>query len=251
MGGKIMDKKRKTGRRRAGKGVSPENGLAGGSGGADGVVGGHLSGDSGGGQDGPKTWAYLRVSTREQDVDKFRADILQYCMEHGWGKVEFVSEKISGRIPWRERKLARIVETLGPGDRLVVPEISRLGRSTIEILEVIREVRERGACIYAIKGGWQLDDSIQSKIICTVMAMMAEVERDLISERTREALRSRSAAGIKLGRPAGRPGRSKLDGYEEEIRALRENGATKAFIARRYNTTPQNLANWMKKHGVK
>ncbi len=193
---------------------------------------------------------YLRVSTADQDTDKFRADILQFAMDRGFGRVEFVSEKVSGKKPWRERQLGPVVEGLQPGDRLIVPELSRLGRSTLEILEIISIARAAGACIYAVKGGWELSDNIQSKIIVTVMAMMAEVERDLISERTKEALSAKSAAGIKLGRPAG-PGKSKLDPFEGEIRQLRAVGSTKTFIAGKVGTTPQNLANWMRQRGIK
>ena len=192
---------------------------------------------------------YLRVSTADQDTDKFRADILQFAMDRGFGRVEFVSEKVSGKKPWRERQLGPVVEGLQPGDRLIVPELSRLGRSTLEILEIISIARAAGACIYAVKGGWELADNIQSKIIVTVMAMMAEVERDLISERTKEALAAKSAAGIKLGRPAG-PGKSKIDPFEGEIRQLRAVGSTKTFIAGKVGTTPQSLANWMRQRGI-
>ncbi|MBU2455701.1 MAG: resolvase, partial [Proteobacteria bacterium] len=101
-----------------------------------------------------------------------------------------------------------------------------------------------------IKGNWQLDRSIQSKIIAMAFSMAAEIERDLISKRTKEALMARKAAGKPLGRPKG-PGKSKLDQYQPEIEALLANGTTQKFIANRYGTTEANLHNWMKKHGVK
>ena len=100
--------------------------------------------------------------------------------------------------------------------------------------------------VHAIKGAWWLDETIQSKII----AMAAEIERDLILARTTEALRARKAAGLPLGRPKG-PRKSKFDPYRQEIEALLANGSTQRFIAKRYNTTPANLANWMKKHGIR
>ncbi len=212
---------------------------------------------------GIKTVGYLRVSTVDQSLDKFRADVLQFAMDRGFGRVEFVSEKVSGKKPWRKRALNEVVMGLQAGDRLIVPELSRLGRSMLEVLEIIQVAREAGACIYAIKGGWELNDSIQSKIVGSVMAMMAEVERDLISERTKEALaaRRRLAAGGKtwisktgrecsrLGRPKG-PGKSKLDVRREEIVGLLKNGSTKTFVAKRYGCTVQNLANWLKKNDV-
>lgn len=196
-----------------------------------------------------RTVGYLRVSTADQDLYKFRADVLQFAQDRGFGKVEFAEEKVSGKKPWRDRQLGKVVLGLGDGDKLIVPELSRLGRSMLEILEIIQIARAAGACIYAVKGGWELADNIQSKIISSVLAMMAEVERDLISERTKEALASKKAAGIKLGRRPG-PGKSKLDEHAEEIRALLANGSTKTFVAGRYGTSVQNLSHWLRQRGL-
>jgi len=193
-----------------------------------------------------KTIGYLRVSTTDQDLDKFRADVLEFVNQRDFGRVAFVQEKVSGKKPWRERELGQVVENLAAGDRLIVPELSRLGRSTIEVLEIIQKAKAAGACIYAVKGGWQLDDSMQSKIISTVLAMLAEIERDLISERTREALAAKRAAGVKLGRRPG-PGKSKLDEHADEVQALLANGSTKKFVAERYGTTVQNLSHWLRR----
>jgi DNA invertase Pin-like site-specific DNA recombinase len=197
-----------------------------------------------------KTISYLRVSTADQNLDKFRADVLQFASERGFGRVEFITEKISGKVPWRARKIGAAVDGLGPDDQLIVPELSRLGRSTIEILEIMQEVRARGASLYAVKGSWQFDDSIQSKVFAMFFAMMAEIERDLISLRTREALAAKQAAGVKLGRPPG-PGKSKLDDHAENIKAWRETQTPKSWIAKQLGTSTQNLSNWMKKNGVK
>ncbi|MGO0306961.1 recombinase family protein [Endozoicomonas acroporae] len=135
------------------------------------------------------------------------------------------------------------------GDSLVVSELSRLGRSMLECIEILSVAMQRGIRVYSVKGDWHLDNSIQSKIMAMAFSMAAEIERDLISQRTKEALRAKKAAGIPLGRPKG-PGKSKLDPFQPEIEALLANGATKTFIAERYSTTPANLTNWMKKHGV-
>lgn len=202
-----------------------------------------------------KNIAYLRVSTVKQDTEKNKADILIMVNERGWGRVEFVEEKVSGKKSWRERKLKDVIDQLEAGDRLLVPELSRLGRSSFEIMEIIKIVRERGAALYAVKGGWEINGTMQSKIITMVMAMMAEVERDLISERTTEALRAcrrkaeESGGVFKIGRPKG-PGRSKLDAHRVEIEALLNNGSTKRFIAGRYSCTVQNLTNWMRKNKI-
>jgi DNA invertase Pin-like site-specific DNA recombinase len=109
---------------------------------------------------------------------------------------------------------------------------------------------QKGINVYAVKGSWQLDHSIQSKIVAMAFSMAAEIERDLISKRTKEALMAKKAAGIKLGRPKG-SGKSKLDKYRPEIEALLATGSSQKFLANRYGTSEVNLHHWMKKHGLK
>lgn len=197
----------------------------------------------------PKNIGYLRVSTADQNLDKNKSDILMLVHNKELGRVSFVEETISGRGPWRNRKIAAILNELEDGDNIIVSELSRLGRSMLECMEILSIALQKGVSIYAVKGDWQLDHSIQSKIVAMVFSMAAEIERDLISQRTKEALRAKKAAGVPLGRPKG-PGKSKLDLHRPEIEALLANGATKKFIADRYNTTPANLHNWLKKRGI-
>ncbi len=194
--------------------------------------------------------APLRISTADQDIEKNKADILHLANNKGLGKVYFIEEKSSGKTPWRKRKIAEIIEKLDKGDNLIVSELSRLGRSMLECMEILSIASQKGIRIYAIKGNWQLDQSIQSKIIAMAFSMAAEIERDLISKRTKEALRAKKAAGVKLGRPKG-PGKSKLDKYRPEIEALFSNGTTQRFIAQRYGTTEANLHHWIRTHGLK
>ena len=149
----------------------------------------------------------------------------------------------------KERKIKGVIDELGQGDRLIVPELSRLGRSMLEIMEMLSIAKDKGIYIYAVKGGWELNSSIQSKVVAMAFSIAAEIERDLISKRTKEALAARKAAGVKLGRPRG-PGRSKLDKHREEIIALLKNGSTKAHVARKYSTTQPNLYNWLKKNKI-
>ena len=196
-----------------------------------------------------KTVAYLRVSTLEQDLEKNRHDILEFSNDQALGQVEWVDEKVSGTKSWKERKLKDVIDNLNAGDRLIVPELSRLGRSMLEIMEILSIAKEKGIHIYAIKGNWRLDDSIQSKVMASTFAIASEIERDLISSRTKEALRARKAAGVKLGRPKG-PGKSKLDKFNEEIIALLKTGSSKTYIARRYKTSLPNLYNWLKQNNI-
>lgn len=197
----------------------------------------------------PKNIAYLRVSTQEQDIEKNKSEILHLANDKALGKIEFIEEKVSGKIHWKQRKIGEIIENLQKGDTILLNEFSRLGRSMLECMEIISIATQKGINIYTVKGNWQLDGSIQSKVMAMVFSMASEIERDLISKRTKEALQTKRASGIKLGRPKG-PGKSKLDTHRIEIEALLKNGSTKKFIAKRYNSTPANLFNWLKKNKI-
>jgi DNA invertase Pin-like site-specific DNA recombinase len=197
----------------------------------------------------PKTIAYLRVSTIDQDIEKNKAAILHLANSKLLSHVQFVEEKVSGKISWRKRKIADILDTAQRGDNIIVSELSRLGLSMLECMEILSIATQKGINIYAVKGDWQLNNSIQSKIVAMAFPMASEIERDLISKRTREALLVKKQSGIKLGRPKG-IGKSKLDMYRVEIEALIKNGSTQKFIAKRYHTTEANLHHWMKKHGI-
>ena len=135
-----------------------------------------------------QTFAYLRVSKLDQDLEKNKMDILKLANNEHLGHVHFVEEKVSGKISWRKRQIADILEKTQPGDTIIVSELSRLGRSMLECIEILSIATEKGLHIYAVKGNWRLDGSIQSKIIAMAFAIAAEIERDLISQRTTEAL---------------------------------------------------------------
>ena len=197
----------------------------------------------------PRTYGYLRVSTMNQDTEKFKAEILKFSNEHDFGKVHFVEETASGVKNWKERKLGELIDQLQSGDRLIVPEMSRLGRSMLEVLEILKVAKEKNVSVHAIKGNWALNGTIESKIMATMLALISEIERDFIVTRTKEALAARKAAGVVLGRPKG-PGKSKLDQYRPEIEALLANGSTKTYIAKRYKTTKANLHNWLRQNKI-
>jgi DNA invertase Pin-like site-specific DNA recombinase len=193
----------------------------------------------------PKTIAYLRVSTDKQDLDKNKADILHLANEKDLGKVQWIEETVSGKMSWKQRKIAEVLDQLQPGDALIVSELSML-----EIMEILSVATDKAIKVYAVKGNWQLDGSLQSKVVAMAFAIAAEIERDLISQRTKEALAARKRDGKILGRPHG-IGKSKLDPYQPEIAALLANGSTLTFIAKRYKTSKSNLQRWMKQHGLK
>jgi len=197
----------------------------------------------------PRTMAYLRVSSNDQDTEKNKTDIRAFANKKDFGKVEFIEEKVSGKKPWKERKIKEIIDTLGKGDHLIISELSRLGRSTLEVLEILKEAKGKDISVYSVKEGFELNSTIQSKIMSTMLALFAELEREFISQRTKEGLKAARAKGKQLGRPKG-PGKSKLDKYKEEIEALLKTGSRQTYIAKKFGCTPATLSNWIKKNDI-
>lgn len=193
------------------------------------------------------TFSYLRVSTIDQDTEKNKLEILQFANSKKLGNVEFTEEKITGKIHFRERALGKLLESMVKGDVLIVPELSRLARSVTQILEVISLCKQKEITLYSLKEAFNSGDSgITSVITSTVFALVAQIERDLISQRTKEALHAKKAMGIKLGRPKGKKGKSKLDAYRDTIIELNNLKVPKTRIAKQFNTTVPNLYNYLK-----
>ena len=165
------------------------------------------------------TVAYLRVSTNDQDLNNQKFEILKYCQSNDIQVTKFIEIEISSRKSIHKRKINELIDALSVGDRVVVSELSRLGRSTVEVLSIINSLISKSVEVHAIKQNIRITDNqdIQSKIIVTLFSLFAELERDLISQRTKSALQAKRAAGIKLGRPKGSLGKSILDGKEDLI----------------------------------
>lgn len=199
----------------------------------------------------PRTMSYLRVSTNEQDNQKFKHDVRAFANSKDFGRVQFIEEKITGKKNWKTRKIATMIEGMEAGDKLIVPELSRLGRSTLEVLEILEAAKTKGIAVYSVKENYQLNgEGIQSKIMTTMLSLFSDLEHHFISERTKEGLKAARAKGKLLGRPKG-PGKSKLDKHRDEIIDKLKLGVPKTKIARRYKTTPANLQNWLTKNKIK
>ena len=193
------------------------------------------------------TIGFIRVSTLDQDTEKNKLDILQFANIRKLGNVEFVEEKVSGTKDYRKRKLGALLDSMASGDVLIVPELSRIARSTIQILEVIQITQDKGITLYSLKENFcNMDNSIASTVTKTIFALVAQIERELISLRTREALHARKQAGIKLGRPSGK-GKSKLDEHSADILRLVALRVPKTIIAKQYGCTVGNLYNFLNK----
>ena len=166
-----------------------------------------------------KTVAYLRVSTPQQDVRSQRLAILEYARTHDIRIDDFIEATASGQASEKRRRLDELTSVLQRGDRLVVSELSRLGRSLGQIVTILDALAKAGVAFVALKENIRIEGrrDIQTKVMTTLFALFAEVERDLISERTREGLARARSSGRKLGRPKGSLGVSRLDGKEDEI----------------------------------
>ena len=138
--------------------------------------------------------------------------------------------------------------TLAVGDRLVVSELSRLGRSLSQVIQIVDDLVKRKVRFIAIKEAIRFEgkQDMQTKVMVALFGLFAEVERDLISERTKEGLAAARAKGRLLGRPKGSVGTSKLDGKEEEIRILLGKQVSKASIAKIVGVSPTNLRHFIR-----
>lgn len=195
-------------------------------------------------------YAYLRVSTNQQDVENQRHGILEYANQKSLGQLKFVSDSVSGQKRWRDRELGKLLTKIaGSGDMIIFAEISRMARSTLQVLEILECCMQRGLSVHIAKQRMVLDDSMPSRITATVLGLAAEIERELISLRTTEALAKRKAAGQTLGRPPGRQSaKLKLDAREQEIRMYLAKGISKRSIAKLVDCAPSTLYYWLKRN---
>lgn len=151
------------------------------------------------------TFCYLRVSTVDQNTDKNKLEVLKFANDKKLGNVEFLEETITGKKNYKERALGKLIKKLTKKDILIVPELSRLARSISQILEIINLSKEQGFILYSIKENFNSSDkSITNVITSTIFALVAQLERDLISIRTKEALQAKKSQSVKLGRPKGK-----------------------------------------------
>lgn len=195
------------------------------------------------------TYAYIRVSTQAQTLENQKFEIEQWSRRQGVRIDFWVTETVSGTVGWEKRKLGRLLRRMKKTDLLVCTEISRLGRSMLMVMSVLNACSQKGVFIRTIKDNFNLSDSINSKIIAFAFALAAEIERNLISQRTREALAARKQAGVHLGRPPGPSG--KLNRVMEDlprISAMLDGGATKTAMARMYKIHRNTLNKCLKVH---
>ena len=160
-------------------------------------------------------YGYIRVSTDKQTVENQRFEILGFAKRNSLVLDSWIEETVSGTIRPENRALGKLLDSIQKDDLIICSELSRLGRSLFMIMSILNKLMEKGARIWTIKDGYRLGDDIQSKVLAFAFGLSAEIERNLISQRTKEALERKKAEGQKLGRPKGSTTEtSKLDGAE-------------------------------------
>lgn len=196
-------------------------------------------------------YAYLRVSTDLQDVDNQRHGILEYANRHNLAGLNFIEDTVSGKKKWKDRKLGELLESLVKGDVIVFAEVSRMARSTLQVLEILEYCMDKEVTVHIAKQQMILDGSMQAKITATILGLAAEIERDFISMRTKEALAARKAAGQVLGRPKGKAVHLKLDGLRPDIEKYLRKDLSVRSIAKLIDQPVTTLHDYIKRHDLK
>ena len=180
-----------------------------------------------------KTLAYLRASTDKQETNNQKLEVLEFARKKDLKIDDFIELTMSSQKPSKQRRIDELINRLNPSDTLIVTELSRLGRSTAEVISLINTLVENNVRVIILKQ--QLDiqqHDMNSKIIITMFSLFGELERDLVSLRTKEALAAKKSQGQTLGKPKGTIQRSKFDQHIEQIKTLLEIGLSVRKIAK-------------------
>jgi DNA invertase Pin-like site-specific DNA recombinase len=179
------------------------------------------------------TYAYIRVSSDKQTVENQRFEIQKFCTKNDLSIDYWIEEIISGTQKLEKRELGKLLSKMRKDDILICSELSRLGRNLLMIMGILNECMNRDIQVWTIKDNYRLGSDINSKVLAFAFGLSAEIERNLISQRTKEALARKRAEGVILGRPRGSKSKvKKLTGKEAEIKTLLDKQVSKSAIAR-------------------
>lgn len=192
-------------------------------------------------------YGYIRVSTDKQDCANQKLGIEAKAAKLGICIDKYIEDSgISGTKEPEERALGGMLRRLRPGDVIICSELSRLGRKMFMIMRILEHCMKIGARLYTVKDGYELGDNIQSKVLAFAFGLSAEIERNLIAQRTKEALSAMQMRGIKLGRPCGRRNSTHiLDGRENLILDMYAAGVSKREIARKIRVSPPTITRFL------
>lgn len=191
-------------------------------------------------------YGYIRVSSDKQTTENQRFEIERFAKENGIVVEKWMNETISAVKDLEERKLGQLLKILKRGDIVIASELSRLGRNLLQVMSILHHCMKKDVQVWTIKDNYRLGADIQSKVLAFAFGLSAEIERNLISQRTREALARLKAEGKKLGRPKGSRNKfNKLTGKEKEIEKMLQDSVTKEKIARSFRVSRRTLYNFM------
>ena len=195
-------------------------------------------------------YGYIRVSTDHQTTENQRFEIKKFCDKNDL-KIEcWIEETISSTKDLNKRKLGRLLRRIGQDDMIIASELSRLGRNLLQVMSILHYCMDVGAKIWTIKDNYRLGADITSKVLAFAFGLSAEIERNLISQRTKEALARVKAEGRKIGRPVGSRNISKLTGREDYIAKKLRDGRSKKEIAKRLRVHRDTLGRFIEAKGI-
>lgn len=198
-------------------------------------------------------YGYIRVSSDKQTVENQRFEISNFCMKESLTVDGWIEETISGTKSYDKRKLGNLLKHIKKDDLVICSELSRLGRSLFMIMDILNICMNKEAKVWTIKDNYRLGEDIQSKVLAFAFGLSAEIERNLISQRTKEALARKKSEGVILGRPKGKskPENFKLFGRDEVIVSLIQKGYSQTKIAKRLHVNRLTLGKYIKKNSLK
>lgn len=193
-------------------------------------------------------YGYIRVSSDKQTVENQRFEITNFCSRENITIDDWIEETISGTKNYDKRKLGKVLRRIKKDDLIICSELSRLGRSLFMIMDILNICLSKEARVWTIKDNYRLGDDIQSKVLAFAFGLSAEIERNLISQRTTEALKRKKEEGVVLGRPKGssRPENYKLFGMEEKIKEMLEKRISKTKVAKKLHVNRLTLTKYIK-----
>ncbi|HLU16684.1 MAG TPA: master DNA invertase Mpi family serine-type recombinase [Edaphocola sp.] len=197
-------------------------------------------------------YGYIRVSTDKQTVENQRYEINSFCERHEMVINKWIEETISGSKKVDDRKLGKLLKKMKKGDILICSELSRLGRNLLMIMGILNECMNRDIQVWTIKDNYRLGSDINSKVLAFAFGLSAEIERNLISQRTKEALARKRAEGVILGRPKGsKSSKTKLTGQEKKIQELLDKKVSYSAIGRILGVHRLTVASFVKNQALK
>lgn len=196
-------------------------------------------------------WAYLRVSSLKQDEQNQRRGVDLKAEQLNITIDKYIIDKVSGTKEPDERNLGRLLRRAKSGDVILVSELSRLGRRMYMLFRIVEDLLKKGVRMYSVEDNFCLDDSLQSTVLVFAFGLAAQIERDMISMRTREALQRRKAMGMHLGRPFGyKLQNHKLDSKRARIQHDLAKGVSKSRLARRYDVCVKTMRKYIRLHSL-